>query len=42
MEACLDLMFHGVLLTIIFRQRTKDIVKFEKYSQKNVRIVYNT
>ena len=45
--AC-DLRFHDVLLTKIIRQRTKDdeeienIENIEKYSQKNVRTVYNS
>ena len=39
-----DLKFHDVLQTTIIRQITKDngeIGKIEKYSQKNVKIVYN-
>ena len=40
-----DHRFHGVLQTTIIRQVTKDIdeiEKIEKYSQKKVRIVYNS
>ena len=44
METCLQLLVSCCLMTII-RQRKKDIGEIEKiikYSQENVRIVYNS
>ena len=41
MEVCLRPMVSCRLITII-RQRMKGIEKIKKYSQKNVRIVYNS
>ena len=41
-EACLRPQISCHPLTTIIRQRKKDIGEIEKYSQKNVRIVYNS
>ena len=42
MDTCLQPQVSCRLITTITRQRKKDIGKIEKYSQKELRIVYNS